>query len=222
MGLDRRADGILIPRLRKASYVVGKAFPTFVKVLATLDFKFSKKPSSLVMKKFLPIFLLFASCAPKLIPLKNNYDTKPFELTTSSDFETVWGKIIEMFAKKGIGVKIIDKSSGFIVAQNTTAPITTEDKNGKLLNPNAWAVTQKLYDPGSRKYFYAKEGTIEWNIYIKRNIDNTTTININLIDVTTVTSVYSLGYTVAPTTKTFKTRALTTGVFEKQIAEQIK
>ncbi len=127
-----------------------------------------------------------------------------------------------MFAKKGIGVKIIDKSSGFIVAQNTASPITTEDKNGKLIDTTAWAVTQKLYDPGSRKYYYAKEGTMEWNIYLKRNTDSTTTININLIDVLTITSVYSVGYTKASTAKTFKTRALTTGVFEKLIAEQIK
>lgn len=104
------------------------------------------------MKK-IPVLLLifgalfFASCSPKIIPLKNTYDTKPFELTTNSDFETVWGKIIEMFAKNGIGVKIIDKSSGFIVAQNTTAPITTEDKNGKLVNPKAWAVSEKYYGP---------------------------------------------------------------------------
>ncbi|MEP7376539.1 MAG: hypothetical protein ABI675_24285 [Chitinophagaceae bacterium] len=174
------------------------------------------------MKKFLIVLLLFASCTPKVIPLKNTYDSKPFETTTTSDFETVWSKVIELFAKKGIGVKIIDKSSGFIVAQNTAAPITTEDKNGKLLNPTAWAVTQKLYDPGSRKYYYAKEGTIEWNIFIKRNTDSTTTININLIDVTTITSVYSIGYTTTATAKTFKTRALTTGVFEKQVADQIK
>lgn len=174
------------------------------------------------MKKALFILLFLSSCAPKIIPLKSTYDVKPFELTTPSDFETVWGKIIEMFAKKGIGVKIIDKSSGFIVAQNTSAPITTENKYGKLVDSTAWAVTPKLYDPGTRKYYYAKEGTIEWNIYIKRNTDNTTTININLIDISTVTSVYSLGNIVAPTAKTFKTRALTTGVFEKQVAEQIK
>jgi hypothetical protein len=183
---------------------------------------FLPRLTKMLMKKFLIILFLFASCAPKVVPLKNTYDAKPFELTTNSDLDTVWGKVIELFAKKGIGVKIIDKSSGFIVAQNTTAPITTEDKNGKLLNPTAWAVTPKLYDPGSRKYYYAKEGTIEWNIYIKKNTYNTTTINVNLIDITTVSGVYSLGYTVAPTTKTFKTRALTTGVFEKQIAEQIK
>jgi hypothetical protein len=174
------------------------------------------------MKKFLILLIVFASCAPKIVPLKNTYDTKPFETTTSSNFETVWSRIIEMFAKKGIGVKLIDKSSGFIVAQNTAAPITTEDKDGKLFNPKAWAVAQKIYDPGSRKFFYAREGTIEWNIFIKRNIDSTTTININLIDVTTTTGVYSFGSTITPTAKIFKTRALTTGVFEKQVADQIK
>jgi hypothetical protein len=174
------------------------------------------------MKNWLFALLLFASCTAKVVPLKNVYDTKPFELTTSSDFETVWGKIIEMFAKNGIGVKIIDKSSGFIVAQNTAAPITTENKEGKLIDKNAWVVTQKLYDPASRKYYYAKEGTIEWNIYVKRNEDKTTTININLIEVTTVTTGYSLGYTLSPTVNTLKIRALTTGVFEKQVADQIK
>ncbi|MEX6689244.1 hypothetical protein QTN47_17170 [Danxiaibacter flavus] len=173
------------------------------------------------MKRILALILLLSACSPKAVPLKNTYDTKPFEVVSKSDFETVWGRVIEMFAKQGIGIKIIDKSSGLIVAENTAAPVTTEDKNGNLLNPKAWAVIQKIYDPASGKYLYAKEGNIEWNIFVKRNQDSTTTVNINLINVSNISSFYAVGNTSVNLSKTNRSRAISTKVFEKQVAEQV-
>jgi hypothetical protein len=187
--------------------------------------KINLKPKISIMKKIIYLLLTVAisSCAMKEVPLKNKYDEKPFEITTTSDFETVWGKTIEYFAKSGIGVKLLDKATGFIVAQNTAAPITVEDKNGKLENPDAWAVTAKMYDPGSKMYYHSEtEVPIEWNIYMKKNTDGGTTININLIKVEASISMYNFGQTTSNPSRIIKTRALTTGVFERRLADIIK
>ncbi|MGN6436304.1 MAG: hypothetical protein ACTHMM_07205 [Agriterribacter sp.] len=174
------------------------------------------------MKKFLILIVLFSSCAPQLVPLKNTYNAQAFEQPINADFETVWNKTVETVAKKGSTIKMIDKDNGLIVAQNNYAPITSEDKDARLVDSTAWAVASKLYRPGSRKYFYASEGTLEWNIHVKRAADNATVINISLVDAATVTSIHSPGYTTKQPVKPFKAKAVTTGVLEKQIAEEIR
>ena len=167
------------------------------------------------------IAMLFTSCGPKLIPLKNKYATGNYEIKTQSNFETVWANIISLFAKNGIGVKLIDKSSGFIVAQYSSAPVTIEDKNGKLVDPTAYLVTSKMYDPGPQKIYYPLTANIEWNIYIKSTDGNETLINVNLTSATggsnyvngkMISAMYPVGWS------TIKS----TGVFEKFIADQIK
>ncbi|MGN6492750.1 MAG: hypothetical protein ACTHLE_12185 [Agriterribacter sp.] len=174
------------------------------------------------MKKLFILLLLFSSCAPRLIPLKNTYNAQPFELAIHADFETVWDKMVETVAKKGSTIKMIDKSNGLIVVQNNYAPITSEDKEARLADSSAWAVTSKLYRPGSRKYFYAAEGILEWNIHVKRTADNATVINISLVDAATVTSIHSPGYTTKQPVKPFKAKAVTTGVLEKGVAAGVK
>lgn len=173
------------------------------------------------MKKFLILIVLFSSCAPQLVPLKNTYNAQAFEQPINADFETVWNKTVETVAKKGSTIKMIDKSNGLIVAQNNYAPITSEDKDAQPVDSSAWAVTSKLYRPGSRKYLYAKEGTLEWNIHVK-NAGDSTIINIRLVEAAVVTSVHSPGYTTTHSIKPFKTKAVTTGVFERQIAGEIR
>jgi len=173
------------------------------------------------LRQFFPLVLFCAiSCTPKVIPLKNSYDDKPFEMTAGKDFEQVWSNTIEFFAKSGISIKIIDKSSGLIVATATQADVTAEDKNGKLINPDAWAVAEKIYEPGSNRTYYAKVGTIEWNVFLKKATETSTTVNINLISVVTIT-VAQAGFA-TPIAKTFKTRSRTTGVWEKTVFEKIK
>lgn len=164
--------------------------------------------------------LTISSCSIKTIPLKNDYSHKPFEFKTTSSFEDVWTKTIELFAKEGIGIKLIDKSSGLIIAQNNYADLTTEDNNGKLINPKAYGVTDKLFYQASNKYYYPKLGEMQWNIFIKRNNDNGCTININVIEIVT-SSLYTTKGNSTPIIGE-KKKAYSLGVFEKQIANEIK
>ncbi|HEV7622373.1 MAG TPA: hypothetical protein VGO09_11590 [Flavisolibacter sp.] len=51
---------------------------------------------------------IFASCAYKVIPLKNNYSNGNFEAATNKNKEQVWDNIIDFFAKNGLSIRIID------------------------------------------------------------------------------------------------------------------
>ena len=166
--------------------------------------------------------LLFASCSPKIVPLKSAYNTKSTELTSTADFEKVWEKVVAMFAKRGVVVKVIDKSSGFISVHYTSAPFTSEDKDGKLMDSAAWVVVPKIYSPLGRKYYTGTEGPIDWNIYVKRSTSYIVTINIKLVDDPTIMNLFSPAYPIEPTKRTYKVTAFTTGVFEKLFADQLK
>lgn len=170
------------------------------------------------------LLILLFSCGYKSIPLKGKYDDKPFVITTPSSFSTVWDKTIDLFAQRGIGIKLIDRSSGLIVAQNASAPVTSEDSKGNLINKEAWVVTEKIYDPGPRKYYYSTTANIEWNIRIKELPGGSTSININLINVEIVTSAAKVNLLVPASTSSYvvKSPALSTRVFENMIAEIIK
>lgn len=173
------------------------------------------------MSKLLIAVLLFASCAPKIVPPIGVYESKSVEQTYTGQFEIIWEKVIAMFSKKGISVKVIDKSSGFISVHYPTAPFTTEDKGGKLVDSNAWVVTAKIYDPIGRKYYSGNEGPIDWNIYIRKTTDKVTTVNIKLVDDPTILNFYSPGY-IENAKRTYKVKAYSTGVFERLLAEQIR
>lgn len=171
-------------------------------------------------------FLTFlSSCAPKILPLKNKYSDGIYETKSTADFETVWGKVIELFAKTGIGIKLIDKSSGLIVAYSATAPVTTEDANGKIKDPTAWVVAEKYYDPGPKKVYFPKYTDIDWNIYVKKDPDNKdmTIINVNLITPYAISNYYVSGSVFGQTSNpNIRSKIRSTGVFEKTIADKIK
>ncbi len=43
--------------------------------------------------------LVFASCLPKMRPLKDTYVDPPFQATSSNTKDVVWDKIIQQFSK---------------------------------------------------------------------------------------------------------------------------
>jgi hypothetical protein len=171
------------------------------------------------MKYITALFLLalLSGCAQqKVIGLRGNYSRSPYELTTTSKFNDVWNRLIDLFAKKGIGVKLLDRSSGFIVAQNIQAPVTHEKKDGTVANASAFIITSKYYDPGSRKYYYINLANIEWNIHLV-GFDGGTKINVNLINVD------KIGFDNAILVKNPQDiKSYSTGVFEKIVTEYIK
>lgn len=133
-------------------------------------------------------FLVFAltlliSCSYKTVPLKGSYQTGPFVKSTTTPPEKVWDKVIDLFATKGLSIKVIDKSSGLIVSDKTGLLATNEDKNGKLINPSAWIVLPKFYNPANQQFLTPNSVTGEWNVRIKSDEKGGTLINVNLVNV---------------------------------------
>ena len=175
------------------------------------------------MKLFYFFLLIFLSgCSLKTIPIKGTYLKTPYIITSDKNFEQVWDKLIDLFAQKGLPIKIIDKNSGLIISEKLILPITIELKSGQLKNPSAFIVVAQVYDPGSRKYYpigryynsiFGVSG--EWNVRIKKN-DDKTIINVNLVNVT-------YEYELAHVPKQILLKEYqSTGVFENLIADAIK
>lgn len=129
------------------------------------------------MKKtitLLSVIFLLGSCRP-LKPLTGSYydSEKPFTITTTKSVEEVWSKIIDLFATKGLSIKVIDKSSGLLTSEpfSFLGMNTVETENGTLANPSAWVVC--IYNNPLKI-----EGA--WNIRIKPDGTGKTIININI------------------------------------------
>lgn len=163
---------------------------------------------------------LLVSCSVKTIPIKGSYLKPPFVLTTTTPFEKVWDKLIDLFAQKGLPIRIIDKSSGLITSDRAILTTTVETKDGKLKNTDAFIVIPQIYDPGTRKYSpISKYSDVsgEWNVRVKQS-DGQTTINVNIVNIKYQNwdAYYKVNRDI--TLNEYQS----TGVFEKLIAETIK
>jgi len=168
----------------------------------------------LKMRKLLLLSLL-ASCSYKTIPLKGSYLEKPYSIETSTSSDKVWDKLIDLFAQKGLSIKIIDRASGLIISERAAFGYTTEDKNGKLKDPTAFIVVPQMYNPGNRMTIPVCENLVaEWNVRIKTQGDKTL-INVNVVNVVRNVSGVYLANNSCP-------QAKSTGVFERIIADAIK
>lgn len=166
---------------------------------------------------FFVFIALLVSCVPTVSTLTGSYQDKPYEIKTDKDFETVWSNLIDLFAQKGISIKIIDKSSGLIVSEKTSFKQSyTTELNGKAADPNAWIVLNKVDWMGSEikpDHVYG-----EWNARIK-NSDGGTIININLTNIDAAAHFNATQYS---SERNFVFEGKSTGKFESIIAETIK
>lgn len=182
------------------------------------------------MKQLALVFALslLLSCSAKVIPVQGSYPEPPITYRSEKPFTEVWDKLIDMYAQNGLSIKLIDRSSGLIISDNSAITATWEDKNGKLYHPEANIVTPKSYNSlaqsqvGITQTVYNKSSLKkpsvlrgEWNVRLKE-IQGGTLINVNLVNVTysslegKVSVVKNLG--------AYKS----TGKFEKLIADYIK
>ncbi len=160
--------------------------------------------------------LTLTGCAPKAYPLKGTYTNGNYEQLSDKTKDQVWDNIIDFFAKNGIGIKIIDRSSGLIISGETTLTWSYENSKGELLNKDAWVAIYKIYDPGSRIVYKPYLVTGEWNIRIKEQ-SGKTLININLVNPS-----YTLSQTSASKSIFQKGYLQSTGNFEKWVYGNIK
>ncbi len=176
------------------------------------------------MKKYIFLFFLPAltQCTSKIAPVTKTYQDKPYEIISDNNRDIVWDKIVDFFAKKGLSIKLIDRSSGLIVSDETNLTYTHEDDKGNLKNPKAWVVLNRIYRYGSKLYIEPSTVTGEWNIRIKSTPENKTNINVNLVNIkytflnsSGLPDKYSLDYR-------NKSSGQSTGQFEALIAGNIK
>ena len=87
------------------------------------DMNFRFFLSGLVM-----ILSIVTGCSPKIVTVKNKYAEKNFEAISDSPKDKVWDNIIEFFAKRGLSIRIIDRSSGLIISNEMSLPTTHENE----------------------------------------------------------------------------------------------
>jgi hypothetical protein len=171
------------------------------------------------MKHFVFIILIIAcvSCvSSKVIPLKGTYSNGNFEAVTSTPKDKVWDNIIDFFTKKGLSIRIIDRSSGLIISNESELTWTYEDKNGKLVKPDAFIAISKVISLSNNKPVNPTMITGEWNIRIKDASGGQTSIAVNLVNPKYITPFN-------PTATAFKQGAFqSTGIFEKTIYDIVK
>jgi hypothetical protein len=170
------------------------------------------------MKRFFPLLaIVLSSCMTiKTVPLKGNYSNGNFEKTTNKSKDEVWDNIIEFFAKNGLPIRLIDRSSGLIISNESYLKWTFENNKGQLENPAAWIVVAKQINPNNKTYIKPVMVTGEWNVRIKSITENETLINVNLVN-TKYTTLFSEN-----PTPFIPGRFQSTGVFENWIYNTIK
>lgn len=164
------------------------------------------------------ITALFQSCDPKIVPLKGRYSDGNFEGISTKTQDQVWDNLIELFAKTGITIRIIDKSSGLIIAGKTAMPWTYENGKGELIDKTAWIVIEKVIDPGSKKLINPTSINGEWNVRLKTTAAGTL-ININLVN---PSYFYGSLMTKMGQREFVQGHFQSTGVFENMIFAKIK
>lgn len=166
------------------------------------------------------ISLTLTSCGSiKAIPIKGTYLEKPFIVYTDKTIDEVWSKVIDIFATKGITIKIIDKASGLIVTEDYSflKSYTFETVTGKPANPNAMVVCSRIVN-GLGDHMIPEKITGSWNVRVKSE-NGKTVININITNLVASRYFPPSQYTVK---QTLYLDVKSTGKFEEQIAEMIK
>ena len=118
-------------------------------------------------------------CTPDSIPLKGKYLDNPIEFTSTKSSDSLWLNIRQIFSEKGLVIKEIDTEKGLIVAKKTPfiSVYTQEDKDGKLVEPDAWVVLEKEFT--KRKVWNPKTIYGQWRIQINEPESGLTRIKID-------------------------------------------
>jgi len=153
----------------------------------------------------------------KTIPLKGKYPEQSTEYITNESFDKVWDRVIDLFAKYGIPIKTIDKSSGIIIANKSNFIATFENENGSLIDTNACFVAVKLIVPANHRVIEPVYVSSDFNVRVKKLEDNNTSIVINVF-----INKAEYFWMAAPTPSVFSGKVMSTGKLEKSILKFIE
>jgi hypothetical protein len=178
------------------------------------------------MKKFLIYFsaiLFFSSaCTPKLYPLKGTYPPTPIIYNSSNTFEKVWEKTIDFFAQTGLPIRIIDKSSGLIISEQSKLTWSFEDKKGILKNSKAYVALPSIMNQDAGKPWEPSLVTGKWNIRVKALPEGGCSVNVNLYDIEATYGRAYYSYYSHGIIEPIKLDGRTTGLFEKDLSDLVK
>jgi hypothetical protein len=124
------------------------------------------------------IIVIINGCNPKLIPLKGKYADSPFEITSIKSVDSIWVDITQLFNQNGLSIKKLEKEKGVIVSTKTSfiPAYTFEDKDGKLIQPEAWIVLEEVYL--KKKKWYPNKIYCQWDIQITEKGKELSTIKV--------------------------------------------
>ncbi|RYD54053.1 MAG: hypothetical protein EOP56_19645 [Sphingobacteriales bacterium] len=163
------------------------------------------------------LLLFLGACTPTVYKLKGNYGNGNFEQATTKGKEQVWSNLIDFFAKNGLSIKIIDKSSGLITSEPTRLKWSIEDDKGNLYDPNAWVAVAKMKGMNGQVVSTAFRVVAEWNVRVKDGPNGSTLVGVNLVN-----AQYMTGPAGSPYTLYTPGSIHSTGVFENTIFNAIK
>lgn len=170
---------------------------------------------------FLVLVLVLSSCGPTVYTLKGNYLMES-SAVTDIEFDKVWDNVIDYFAQNNIPVATLEKSSGLIVASNVSigeSLVTLEDKNGQIMNNNAWFVFP--YQKGC----VGGNVVCSFNVRVKKQDDGKTFIGINIGNIQgyrIVEFLNTMTFSKQRITQTVQSPCSSTGNFEKYLLDNFK
>jgi hypothetical protein len=172
------------------------------------------------------LIIFTSSCNNKVVPLKHQYQSNPYQFSSASSRDVVWNKLIDFLTASSLAIKMVDKNSGLITTDNTSFldSFAWENKEGNLTNPSALVVCSKVrglftFGTSLKKPDYV---TGQWTIRIKEETDSIT-VAVKLANaagqIIIGDQVLNNGYS---TRETYNLAVKSTGVFEKSIEDALK
>jgi len=151
--------------------------------------------------------LSFQSCVTH-VPIKGKYQEGSVKSELDRNFESVWESMIDVIAKYGLSVKLIDKSSGLILSDRTSfyGNHTYEVKGPKPKDPEAYILTSRTSDDINPAPY--RNVTALYNIRIKPVQGNKSQISVNM-------------HSVQVESVTFNFRGLSLHNFEKWVIDLV-
>lgn len=164
------------------------------------------------MLLFIPLFLI--GCVSRVVPLKRTYVPGAYEKLIEKPKEQVWNSLLDILPKNGLPVRLKESGSGLIKCEPVKLAWTYENKKGKLDDPQAYVVVERVIY--KNKLLPLTSVTGEWDIRLKESKEGQTYLVVSLVN---------LRYT-TPTEPSYQPflQAIptSTGVFERTLYEQVK
>lgn len=173
---------------------------------------------NLIAPLVISLMLILSGCSIERYELSGDYSNEPTIITSTKSFDSVWSNVIDLFATKGLSIKIIDKSSGIIVSEKSSfLDHYTFEYKGKLEYPKKWIVLESIYVMGNQ--WEPDKLTAEWNVRIKSIPSGGCTVNVNLTNIEATKHFDASKYSAA---SNYDIKGYSTGVFENKIASIVK